>query len=155
MIFELLNGLSLQEALTSAKGLLTAEPGHGETLDALEKAVAFSVSGMPHQEAIGALGEGWVAEEALAIALYCALVAENFEQGIVLAVNHDGDSDSTGAVAGQILGVMSGTGAIPERWLIPLELRSVIETVASDLWGCRQWHADTDGTLPRDRYPDF
>ncbi len=50
-----------------------------------------------------------MAEEALAIGVYCALAAENdFEKGILLSVNHGGDSDSTGAVAGSILGACSG-----------------------------------------------
>ena len=48
-------------------------------------------------ETVESLGGGWVAEEALAIAIYCALVAHDFADGVVLAVNHGGDSDSTGA----------------------------------------------------------
>jgi ADP-ribosyl-[dinitrogen reductase] hydrolase len=32
-----------------------------------------------------------VADDALAIAVYCALIAEDFRHGVVLAVNHDGD----------------------------------------------------------------
>ena len=46
--------------------------------------------------AIAPLGERWVAEEALAIAVYCSLVAQDdFARGVRLAVNHSGDSDST------------------------------------------------------------
>ena len=96
---------------------------------------------------------GWVAEEALAISVYCALVSETFEQAIVLAVNHDGDSDSTGAITGNILGAMLGTNAIPERWLQPLELREVIEALASDLWSCQAWHSLMDDERLWDRYP--
>ena len=50
-----------------------------------------------------------------------------------LAVNHSGDSDSTGAIAGNLLGLMLGVAAIPERWLAGLELREEIEAVARDL----------------------
>lgn len=71
----------------------------------------------------------------------------------VLAVNHDGDSDSTGAITGNLLGVMLGTDAIPNRWLEPLELRSVIEEVASDLWACREWHSYMDDDFYWNRYP--
>lgn len=35
----------------------------------------------------------------------------------MLAVNHDGGSDSTGATTGDILSKMLGVSAIPERWL--------------------------------------
>lgn len=55
------------------------------------------------------LGQGWVAEEALAIALYCALRSDRFAEGVTLAVNLTGDSgDSTGAIAGNPLGAMHG-----------------------------------------------
>lgn len=48
---------------------------------------------------------GWVAEEALVISLYCAIVCQDdFDKAIVLAVNHSGDSDSTGAITGNIQG---------------------------------------------------
>ncbi|MFN8027118.1 MAG: ADP-ribosylglycohydrolase family protein [Acidimicrobiia bacterium] len=53
---------------------------------------------------IEALGAGWVAEEALAIGVYCALVATDLRAGLLLAVNHSGDSDSTGSIAGNLLG---------------------------------------------------
>ena len=48
-------------------------------------------------------------------------------------MNHGGDSDSTGSIAGNILGASLGKGAIPERWLQRLELADVIERVAADL----------------------
>ena len=49
------------------------------------------------------------------------------------AVNHDGDSDSTGSIAGNILGAALGLNAIPGKWRKELELRDVIEQVAADL----------------------
>lgn len=83
---------------------------------------------------IAELGEGWVAEEALAIAIYCALVADDFADAVVLAVNHGGDSDSTGAITGNILGAAHGVAAIPARWLDELELRDEIDSLARDLY---------------------
>lgn len=74
-----------------------------------------------------------MAEEALAIGLWCALTAESLEEGVIAAVNHSGDSDSTGLIAGHLLGLMHGPAAIPPRWLNALELRDVIEQVASDI----------------------
>jgi len=49
-------------------------------------------------------------------------------------VNHSGDSDSTGAITGSILGALLGDGAIPQSWLNELELRDVIEEIAEDLF---------------------
>ncbi|MBV5333111.1 ADP-ribosylglycohydrolase family protein, partial [bacterium] len=74
--------------------------------------------------------------------LYCALCASDFEAGVVMAVNHDGDSDSTGLIAGHLLGAIHGVSAIPARWLEPLELRTVLEEVADDLATCGQWVLD-------------
>ena len=42
-------------------------------------------------------------------------------------VNHSGDSDSTGAVCGNIMGVLLGRSAIPVHFADKLELRDVIE----------------------------
>lgn len=85
-------------------------------------------------EAIRQLGEGWVAEEALAIAVFCALRYSNdFEKAITTAVNHDGDSDSTGAITGNILGAYMGIESIPERYQKNLELRNIILEIADDL----------------------
>ncbi len=88
--------------------------------------------------AIKQLGEGWVAEEALAIAIYCALkYSDNFEKAIIAAVNHSGDSDSTGAICGNIIGAYLGVNSIPEYYLEKLELRDIITEVSEDLYhGC-------------------
>ena len=139
LILALIDGASLQEGLATAKALLKTETRHEETLRAIETAESLAASTLPPHEAIARLGQGWVAEEALAIAVYCALVARTFRQGVVLAVNHDGDSDSTGSIAGNLLGAMHGVKAIPEAWLEPLELREVIAETAHDLYDARAW----------------
>ena len=92
--------------------------------------------------AVEQLGQGWVAEEALAISLYCALAASSFESALVLAVNHDGDSDSTGSITGNILGALLGEAVIPSRWLEPLEARDILEQMADDLASVPQWNLD-------------
>lgn len=89
------------------------------------------------------LGGGWVGEEALAIAVYCALRYEgNFSAGLVAAVNHEGDSDSTGAITGNILGALEGYQAIDPMWKENLELADVILEIADDL--CSGCGADPD-----------
>jgi ADP-ribosylglycohydrolase len=103
----------------------------------VNQAVAFwRDSGLkPSPEVIERLGGGWVGEEDLATSLYCALAAQDdFARGVLLAVNHSGDSDSTGAITGHLLGLMLGVGAIPEKWLAELELRAEIESMAGDLF---------------------
>lgn len=87
-------------------------------------------------DGIHALGEGWVAEEALAIAVFCAVrYQDDFAAAIRAAVNHKGDSDSTGAICGNILGAWQGMEAVTAAFhLDDLELRDVIEKVAIELF---------------------
>ena len=100
----------------------------------MDKAIEFANSDLPDQEAIYKLGEGWVAEEALAIAIYsCLKYSNSFEDAVVCSVNHDGDSDSTGAIAGNIIGAYLGEEAIPDYYLSNLELYDVISEIADDL----------------------
>lgn len=105
-----------------------------ELLTLIQKSIVLSEKGMNDLDAIRQLGEGWVAEETLAIAVYCALKhSDDFEKGIIAAVNHGGDSDSTGAVAGNILGAALGIDAIPQKYLNDLELKDIILEIAEDL----------------------
>lgn len=139
MVLKLVDGATLAQSLDAAKDCLRKHVQHEESLRALEQAEALAASDTPRAEAIAQLGQGWVAEEALAIAVYCALVARDFADGVLLAVNHDGDSDSTGAIAGNLLGAQWGVQAIPVEWLAPLELRAVIEELAQDLFEFPKW----------------
>ena len=95
LIEEIVSGASLEEAINTAKADLIAQPGHEEVLKAVENAEALARLGGANGM-VSKLGQGWVAEEALAIGLYCTLAAPDFEQALILAVNHSGDSDCWG-----------------------------------------------------------
>ncbi|MCC6747188.1 MAG: ADP-ribosylglycohydrolase family protein [Deltaproteobacteria bacterium] len=134
LVFELAHGAALKEAITGTLPRLRTYPGHEETLAAVEAALALAARGGPRRpEELEALGGAWVGEEALAIGLTCALVARDFAHGVLLAVNHGGDSDSTGSVAGNLLGLLYGASGIPPAWRARVELGSVIEELAGDL----------------------
>lgn len=138
IIADVCRGADLGAALAHARDRLVAEPHHDLTLRALEDAVALSAAGAPSAARLETLGEGWVAEEALALALYCALTADNVREALVLAANHSGDSDSTASLTGNLLGTLWGRQALPADWLADLELREVIEHVAQALYD-RYW----------------
>jgi len=124
-----------EEAMAAVPVLFPRAHHMGELLALMERAAALSRTATDDLAAIQALGEGWVAEETLAIALYCALKYEgDFEKGITAAVNHGGDSDSTGAVAGNLLGAALGRRAIPGKYLEGLELSDLVLTMAGDLY---------------------
>ena len=100
-----------------------------------ERAIFLIDNGKTDLENIGHLGEGWTGEEALAIALYCALKHfDSFEEAMIAAVNHGGDSDSTGAVTGNILGAAVGYEAIPQFYKDDLEMHDLILHMADDLY---------------------
>lgn len=123
---------SLDHAVQKALAQLAARPGHEETTDALMRALGAMRQGMPSAERVEALGEGWSAEEALSIGVYCALVAEDVRHGLLLAVNHSGASDTTGSVCGSLLGAIHGETALPPAWVAELEGRSTVLELADD-----------------------
>jgi len=134
LIALLLRRSSLSDAIATSRRWVEAQEGSAGVLAAVAQATHLARAGAAATpEIIEGLGQGWVAEEALAISLFCALRAKSFEYGVRLAVNHGGDSDSTGSLTGQLLGTMWGASVIPSRWLQQLELREVIEEIARDL----------------------
>ena len=102
------------------------------------KAMQLSQKDMDDVAAIEQLGGGWTGDEAYAIAVYCTLKYRyDFGKAIVASVNHTGDSDSTGAITGNIMGALLGRNAIPDYYTENMELLPVIETLAHDLFtGC-------------------
>ena len=102
----------------------------------IEKAIRLADKAkIDDADAVSEIGQGWVAEEALAIAIYSAMrYQDDFGKAIITAVNHDGDSDSTGSLTGNILGAKLGLSVIPERFLACLELKDIITEIADDLF---------------------
>lgn len=115
--------------------------------DLTNKAVLLAHSDISDADAIRELGEGWVAEETWAIALYGAIRhMDSVEDAIIASVNHDGDRDSTGSVCGNIMGAIYGYEHIKNRNIFcpedrkfedTLELLEIILALADDLsTGC-------------------
>lgn len=104
----------------------------------LEKAVELGNKDTKPIDAIHKLGKGWVAEEALAISIYCSFrFRDNFENAIFAAVNHSGDSDSTGSITGQIMGTFLGFSNIPDKYKHNLELKDILYELCDDIHnGC-------------------
>ena len=140
VIEESLSALSdIESEMDKSKTYGDLWPRHVAKLqDIVKKAIDLAHSDTPDVEAIESIGGGWTGHEALAIAIYSAVKHTNsFEEAIISSVNHSGDSDSTGAVCGNIIGCLLGRKAIPSRFTDTLELLDVIEEIAHDLWtGC-------------------
>ncbi|WP_430933612.1 ADP-ribosylglycohydrolase family protein [Saccharicrinis sp. 156] len=140
IISELAVGTKLNRAIDAAIGILVRYNKHEETFRAVEAAMDLYKSVVREDlriepKLIEQLGEGWVAEEALAMSLFVALIFENdFEQGVLYAVNHSGDSDSIGSIVGNILGLINGSMSIPNRWMYKLSAANLVMEIAEDLY---------------------
>ncbi|PAZ09951.1 ADP-ribosylglycohydrolase [Streptomyces sp. SA15] len=126
-------GDSLEGSVLRALRVLERHPGHEETSNALRRAVDLAAAGSPTAEKVETLGAGWVAEEALAIGVYCALAEPGVEEALLLSVNHSGDSDSTGSICGNLLGALHGDVGLPHAWVERVEGRDRIAALADDL----------------------
>ena len=77
---------------------------------------------------------------------------------ILAAVNHSGDSDSTGSIAGNIIGACHGTAAIPDGWLDALDSGDLVAQVAADAATELlepPWSKDSVPQEWSDRYPGW
>jgi ADP-ribosylglycohydrolase len=148
LVRSLVTGLDLATAVDDAIATLRRRPDHEETVAALRAAVDAARRG-PGAEVLVTLGEGWVAEEALAMGVYCALVhpgPADVRAALLLAVNHGGDSDSTGAITGNLVGARHGEEALPADWVEVVEGRVDVVDLADRLAG--------SGAGPALRAPD-
>lgn len=139
VISDLCSGVNLLQSLYKTIEILKNWKDHEETLKAVFSAIELFEDLNNEQKSIDAeeietLGQGWIAEEALSISLFSSLIFENdFKNGILFSVNHSGDSDSTGSITGNILGLINGVDAIPNNWKNNLIGYDIVETVAEKL----------------------
>ncbi|MET9698961.1 ADP-ribosylglycohydrolase family protein [Streptomyces sp. NPDC006529] len=134
IVHGLTRGEGLDAAVQRALGLLGSRAGGQPVTDALQRATAAVTQGVPSPRIIESLhaGDGRNAEDALAVAVYCAMVAEDVRHGLRLAVNHGGDSASSGALCGALLGALHGETALPAAWLADLEGRATLLELCDD-----------------------
>ena len=92
---------------------------------------SFRIFSPPHIR-----GSGYVVES-LEAALWAFHNSDNFADGACLAVNLGEDSDTTGAVYGQIAGAYYGASAIPSHWIEVLAHRNLITDFADQLYDLR------------------
>lgn len=128
ILSRLLEGYTLMDAIKDANRVIPSIfEGSEKLIQLIEDAITLSKNTLSDVKNISLLGQGWVAEETLAIALYCCLRYEkDFNKAIVASVNHDGDSDSTGLVTGNISGLLTGYDKIEKQWKDSLECMDII-----------------------------
>jgi ADP-ribosylglycohydrolase len=139
IIAEIISGNDIEESVNIALDIAKEYEGNEECIATIKKAIDLVDSTINTKLAINQIGEGWVGEEALAIAIYCALkYKDDFSKAEIAAVNHDGDSDSTGSITGNILGAFLGIEKISNNCIEKLELLEVITKMADMIYEYRK-----------------
>ncbi|QNE15042.1 ADP-ribosylglycohydrolase family protein [Pseudarthrobacter sp. NBSH8] len=148
LIHRLVAGDSLADAATAVleevRGLKDVAAELPERLGAAIRCAGKGI--LTPEELVRQLGGGRAAEEAFAVGLYAVLATapgadstlspqDHFRAAIALAVNHSGGSDSTGSIAGNILGAYYGEECLPPEWLDALEGPDIIRGMADLLVG--------------------
>lgn len=130
----IVEGNDLLKSINESRGILVGRQHCKETLEKVESAIELAEGETPVEEAISILGQGWTGEEALAIAIFCSLrFQDDFRSAVLAAVNHSGDSDSTGSITGAIMGVLLGEEAIPKEWIQQIEGRERLLEISSEI----------------------
>ena len=135
-------GSTLVEAINKTSIILKTYIHFEETLQTIEKAVYLAQNFdnekndfISTSKLIESIGLGWTGEEALAISLFCSIIYQkDFKKGVIAAVNHSGDSDSTGSITGNILGLINGVEGIPENWTKNLKFNDIVLQIANDIY---------------------
>lgn len=135
LIASIINGKSLPKAIEASMDILKTYKKHEHLTGLLNKAIKLSESETPQEEALPTLGRGTRGDEAMAIAIYSALKnPDSYKNAVFTAINHAGDSDTTGAITGNIMGAYLGTDAMPRAWKENIELSHVIKRLSENLF---------------------
>ncbi len=162
LISDLSIAIPLETAISNAIAILMKWEGMGETLFAVRHVIMLfdesktTLKSEPQKipQIIEKLGSGWVGEEALSISLFCCLIyPDDFEKGLLAAINHSGDSDSTGLITGNVLGLMNCLSAIPEKWITKLRYHQIVEEIGKDLHTAATGSFDDLNKEWWDKYP--
>ena len=111
--------------------LLSFTRGISEEFDKAILKVEECLNWEDEEKALDYLGEGWIGEEAVALALYCFLrYPDSYEKVVIRGANTNGDSDSIACIGGSISGAYLGIEAIPDDWIRRIEKTDYLEDLA-------------------------
>lgn len=130
MLAEVAAGSILEETAATMAAQYEELDGGQETACAIRNALDAPRDGS--SETVESLGGGWTAEEALSIALYACVAGKSFDETLQIAVLHGGDSDSTGAISGNMKGLIDPAAALNHRWAAVIEGADIISGLVRD-----------------------
>lgn len=130
LISVLAEGKEIRDALSESMRILQGHDEGAGLLKTLVSAIDEAVTDHNPVRSMKKIGPGWNADEAVALAIYCVLKTKTVKDAVIMACNQDGDSDTCGALCGNITGTMYGAKAIPKSWLSNLECKELLEKMA-------------------------
>lgn len=135
LIFYLLEGYTLENSIDKTIERLKGYRESEECILAIERAIALAKEGDPSPEKLEVFGDGFFAEDALAMGIYCSLCyPDDFTKALSLAINQSGNSNSAAAITGNILGTYLGEAKIDEHLIRVIDLEKEIKQMAEDLY---------------------
>lgn len=150
MLADVAAGAKLEETAATTAEIYARLDGGDETARAIRKALDAPRDRAP--ETVESLGGGWTAEEALSIALYACLAGRSFDDGLQIAVLHGGDSDSTGAIAGNMLGLIDPAAVLAHHGTPVVEGADITARLVRDY--LRFEHENDGAEQLIDAYPE-
>lgn len=135
IIYYIIQGDEIEVAVEKARQKLEGYAENEECIGAIELALKLAKEGEPTVEKIQSFGDGFMADQAIGMGIYAALVYRNdFKKAISFAINQSGNSNSAAVVAGSILGAYLGQDGIDQALIRDLELAKEIEQIGKDLY---------------------
>lgn len=123
-----LDGITPEKMISE---LLDFTTGISEEFDEAILKVGKCLDWEDDEKALKYLGEGWIGEEAVALALYCFLkYPDSYEKVVIRGANTNGDSDSVACIGGSISGAYLGIDAIFAKWVQRIEKTEYLHELA-------------------------
>ena len=118
--------------------IMQATDGLSDDFDRAMYAVGQAGGWADEERALTHIGEGWVGEEAVALALYCVIrYPDSYVDCVRRGANTNGDSDSIACIAGGISAARLGLEAIPADWRTRCEHADDLRDLARRLESAR------------------
>ena len=128
----LINGVERKEVLDRKLG--AAVEAGANCIRWTRKSRKSTAGSFKEKEPPEIVGSGYVVKS-LESALWAFHDAADFQEAVLKAVNLGHDTDTTGAVCGQLAGAFWGESGIPEEWREGLARRDMIERALDGLLG--------------------
>ncbi|MFC4101174.1 ADP-ribosylglycohydrolase family protein [Paenibacillus xanthanilyticus] len=121
----LLDGMALHDAIAGAVETVNAAYGENPELRRYDRILQGGLQDIARED----IQSGGYVVHTLEAALWCLLHASSYEEAVLEAINLGDDTDTTGAVAGGLAGIIYGAASIPSHWVAGLARLADIEAL--------------------------